>query len=128
MSLADNGNIPVRVSMFTGGTKASSMFSVKEFGNQCLLYVVDKVLEYYSGGSWNYTFTDETLGDQAVKVEHNPKANPTSDKYSIWESGYFEKDGAVYNYLYYRYEDVPEEIGTQLIKDVLANMYEYTEE
>lgn len=89
---------------------------------------LDKVLEYYSGGSWNYTFTDETLGDQAVKVEHNPKANPTSDKYSIWESGYFEKDGKVYNFLYYRYEDVPEEIGTQLIKDVLANMYEYTEE
>lgn len=80
---------------------------------------LDKVLDYYQSGSWNYTYTDETLAGQNVKVEHNPKSTTKADKYSVWESGYFEKDGKVFNFLYYRYEDVPEEIGTQLIQDVL---------
>ena len=80
---------------------------------------LDKVLEYYQGSTWNYTYTDDTLAGQAVKIEHNPKATSTSDKYSIWESGYFEKDGEVFNFLYYRYTDVPEEIGTKLITEVL---------
>ena len=80
---------------------------------------LDKVMEYYSGSTWNYTYTDDTLAGQAVKIEHNPKASSTSDKYSIWESGYFEKDGEVFNFLYYRYTDVPEEIGTKLITEVL---------
>jgi len=89
---------------------------------------LDSTLEYYQGDTWKYTFTDKKLADLNVKIENRPNATNPSDKYSVWESGYFEKDGKVYNFLYYRYEDVPEEIGTQLIKDVIANMYEYTEE
>ena len=32
--LADNGNIPVRVAIFSGKSKAEKLFSVKEFGNE----------------------------------------------------------------------------------------------
>lgn len=44
--LSDNSHIPVRVSVFSGETKASLLFSVKEFGNTCILLSLDKVLEY----------------------------------------------------------------------------------
>lgn len=44
--LSDNSHIPIRVSVFSGDTKASNLFSVKEFGNTCLLLSLDKVLEY----------------------------------------------------------------------------------
>jgi len=44
--LSDDSHIPVRVSIFRGKDKASPLFSVKEFGNTCLLLTVDKVLEY----------------------------------------------------------------------------------
>lgn len=44
--LADNGDIPVRVAIFSGMTKASPLFSVKEFGNQSLVSVVDRIIEY----------------------------------------------------------------------------------
>ena len=46
--LADNGNIPVRVSIFNGGTKASTMFSVKEFGKGSLVSVIDKIIDFSS--------------------------------------------------------------------------------
>lgn len=44
--LSDNSNIPIRFALFTGTNKASKMYSVREFGNTCLLYSLDKVLEY----------------------------------------------------------------------------------
>lgn len=44
--MADENNIPVRVSVFKGAKKSYNLYSVKEFGNQCLLYAIDKVLEY----------------------------------------------------------------------------------
>lgn len=44
--LSDDSHIPVRVSIFSGETKASPLFSVKEFGNTCILLSLDKVLEY----------------------------------------------------------------------------------
>lgn len=44
--LSDDSHIPVRVSVFSGETKANSLDSVKEFGNTCILLSVDKVLEY----------------------------------------------------------------------------------
>ena len=89
---------------------------------------LDKVLEYYQGGSFKYTFTDGKAGNLDVKIEHRPSQTTTSDKYAVWDAGYFEKDGKPYAFLYYRYEDVPEEIGTQLIDDVLAGMFLVNEE
>lgn len=44
--LADNGEIPVRVSVFSGSSKADRLFSVKEFGNQSLVSVIDRIIDY----------------------------------------------------------------------------------
>lgn len=44
--LSDDSRIPVRFALFYGNDKASTMYSVREFGNTCLLYSLDKVLEY----------------------------------------------------------------------------------
>ena len=44
--LSDDSHIPIRVSLFMGETKASPLYSVKEFGNTCILLSLDKVLEY----------------------------------------------------------------------------------
>ena len=44
--LSDDSHIPIRFSLFNGKTKASTMYSVREFGNTCLLYSLDGVLNY----------------------------------------------------------------------------------
>ena len=44
--VSDDSHIPIRVSMFRGDDKASPLYSVREFGNNCLLLSLDKVLEY----------------------------------------------------------------------------------
>jgi Predicted transcriptional regulator containing an HTH domain and an uncharacterized domain shared with the mammalian protein Schlafen len=44
--LSDNSHVPIRVSIFSGKSKADNMYSVREFGNQCLLYSLDEVLRY----------------------------------------------------------------------------------
>ena len=44
--LSDNSHIPLRVSIFDGETKASNLFSVREFGFNCLLYTLDELLRY----------------------------------------------------------------------------------
>lgn len=44
--LSDDSHIPIRVAIFSGTTKADNMYSVREFGNQCLLYSLDEVLRY----------------------------------------------------------------------------------
>lgn len=44
--LADESRIPVRVSTFRGESKATPLYSVREFGNTCLLTALDRVLEY----------------------------------------------------------------------------------
>ena len=40
--LSDQNSIPMRVSVFSGPDKASPLYSVKEFGNTCLFYTIDK--------------------------------------------------------------------------------------
>ena len=44
--LSDNSQLPLRVSIFDGDTKASNLFSVREFGYNCLLYSLDELLRY----------------------------------------------------------------------------------
>lgn len=44
--LSDNSHIPIRVAIFSGTSKADNMYSVREFGNQCILYSLDDVLRY----------------------------------------------------------------------------------
>lgn len=44
--LSDDCHMPIRISIFRGETKAAPLFSVKEFGNTCILLALDKILEY----------------------------------------------------------------------------------
>ena len=44
--LSDDSHMQIRVAIFSGKTKADGMYSVREFGNQCLLYSLDEVLRY----------------------------------------------------------------------------------
>lgn len=44
--LSDNSHIPIRVAIFSGNKKSDTLISVREFGNQCLLYSLDDVLRY----------------------------------------------------------------------------------
>ena len=44
--LSDDSHIPIRVAIFSGLTKADNMYSVREFGNQCVLYSLDEILRY----------------------------------------------------------------------------------
>jgi len=44
--LSDNSHISIRFSIFNGTDKASKMYLVREFGNDCLLFSLDKILEY----------------------------------------------------------------------------------
>lgn len=56
--LSDDSHIPLRVSIFEGKTKGSNLFSVREFGNNCLLYTLDNLLQY--GDVLNIIQADET--------------------------------------------------------------------
>nr|MBP3281084.1 putative DNA binding domain-containing protein [Treponema sp.] len=56
--LSDNSHIPIRVAIFSGTTKSSKLFSVREFGFQCLLYSLDEILRY--GDVLNILQTDES--------------------------------------------------------------------
>jgi|GEM_PF-102710 len=55
--LSDNSHIPIRFSLFAGNNKASTLYSVREFGNTCLLYSLDDVLQY--GNILNIPQADE---------------------------------------------------------------------
>ena len=55
--LADNGMIPVRVAVFAGKTKADSLYSVREFGNMCMLLSLEKVNDF--GDTFNIMQADE---------------------------------------------------------------------
>ena len=44
--LSDDSRMPIRVSIFAGKTKADPLYSVREFGNTCLLVSLDRVLDY----------------------------------------------------------------------------------
>ena len=66
--LSDNSHMPIWVAIFSGKTKADNMYSVREFGNQCLLYSLDEVLRY--GDVLNIIQADET--DRVVKRKEVP--------------------------------------------------------
>lgn len=44
--LSDDSGMPLRVAIFKGKDKASDMYSVREFGHQCILYSLDEILRY----------------------------------------------------------------------------------
>lgn len=55
--LSDNSNIPIRVSIFSGNDKSSALYSVKEFGNMCMLLSLEKIIDY--GDTLNIMQVDE---------------------------------------------------------------------
>ena len=55
--LSDNGQIPVRVAVFAGPTKADSLYSVKEFGNVNMLLSLEKINDF--GDTFNIMQADE---------------------------------------------------------------------
>lgn len=44
--LSDNSHFTLRVAIFSGKSKVDKLFSVREFGFQCILYSLDDVLRY----------------------------------------------------------------------------------
>lgn len=66
--LSDNSHFPLRVSIFDGETKGSNLFSVREFGNDCLLYSLDELLRY--GDVLNLIQVDES--DRVVERKDVP--------------------------------------------------------
>lgn len=66
--LSDDSQIPIRVSIFRGTDKASMLYSVREFGHNCLLNSLDKVLEY--GDVLNIMQADEK--DRLVERKEVP--------------------------------------------------------
>lgn len=55
--LSDQNSIPVRVSIFSSLDKTAPLFFVKEFGNTCIMYSMNKILEY--GDAINIIQADE---------------------------------------------------------------------
>lgn len=66
--LSDDSHMPLRVSIFEGETKGSNLFSVREFGNNCLLYTLDELLRY--GDVLNLIRADER--DRVVERKDVP--------------------------------------------------------
>ena len=66
--LSDNSHFPIRVSIFNGETKASPLFSVREFGYNSLLYSLDDLLRY--GDVLNLIQADER--DRVVERKDVP--------------------------------------------------------
>ena len=66
--LSDDSHFPLRVSIFEGKTKGTNLFSVREFGNNCLLYSLDELLRY--GDVLNIIQADET--DRVVERKEIP--------------------------------------------------------
>lgn len=66
--LSDNSQIPFRVAIFSGKTKADKMYSIREFGYQCILYTLEEVLRY--GDVLNIIQADEK--DRIVERKEVP--------------------------------------------------------
>lgn len=44
--LSDDSRVSIRIALFNGTDKTAPLYSIREFGNTCLLFSLDKVLEY----------------------------------------------------------------------------------
>lgn len=77
--LSDDSQFPIRVSIFRGTDKASMLYSVREFGNNCLLNSLDKVLEY--GDVLNIIQADER--DRLVERKEVPLFNQDAFREAI---------------------------------------------
>ena len=70
-------------------------------------------------------FQDYSLFGQKVKVNVKRYAIGESSlptKYKMWISGYFEKEGKVYEFLYVQYVGIEDSLGEKLVNNVLKNI------
>lgn len=96
--LADNGEIPVRIAHFEGVDK-ERLISVKEFGMQSLLTVIDRIIDYSNsinriksimnfktGYREDITLFDQSCFNEAIKNAfiHNSWLNRTSPMISFY--------------------------------------------
>lgn len=56
--LSDDSHLPIRVAIFEGESKGSNLYSIKEFGYDCLLYSLKNLLDY--GDVLNLIRSDES--------------------------------------------------------------------
>ena len=56
--LSDNSHFPLRVSIFEGETKGANLYTIKEFGFDCILYSLKNLIDY--GDILNIIQSDET--------------------------------------------------------------------
>lgn len=66
--LSDDSHMPIRVAIFSGKTKSDNMYSIREFGYQCLLYSLDDILRY--GDILNIIQADEK--ERVVERKETP--------------------------------------------------------
>lgn len=59
--LADNGNIPIRVAIFSGTDKSDKLYSIEECGNRSILHMVNEVIKY--GKTLNFTKARENIDE-----------------------------------------------------------------
>ena len=45
--MADENDVTIRVSIFSGKQKTDNLYSIKDFGHQCILYAIDQILNYF---------------------------------------------------------------------------------
>lgn len=89
--LSDDSKIPIRVSIFSGTDKTSPLYSVREFGNSCVLISLDKILEY--GDVLNIIQANEQ--NRIVERKEVPLFNPNAFReaiinafvHNLWISG-----------------------------------------
>ena len=89
--LSDNPRILIRFALFSGTDKTSTMYSVREFGDMCLLLALDKVMDY--GDTLNIPQADEQ-GRKVARKEimlFNPQAFReaviNAFQHNLWVSG-----------------------------------------
>ncbi len=77
--LSDDCRMPIRVSLFKGKTKAAPLYSVKEFGNTCILLALERIIDY--GDALNIIQADET--NRIVERKDVPLFDPDAYREAI---------------------------------------------
>lgn len=72
--LSDDSHISIRYSIFRGKTKTDPLYSVREFGNCCVLVSLDKLIDY--GDTINLIQADET--NRKVERKDVPLFEPSA--------------------------------------------------
>lgn len=97
---------------------------ISYFGNEGNYKDLATCLAYREKSSKD-VFQDYSLFGQNVKVNVKKYAIGESSaptKYKMWISGYFEKEGKVYEFLYVQYVGVEDSLGETLVNNVLNNI------